>query len=108
MLEPPESSIYQFRAILLGISPIIWRRLLIRGDSTIADLHNTLQTAFGWSDNHLHRLLIYGKQYDVESGTKRGLGRLPLFRFTRTYLHPRIPPVKCCLKVFIQNLCPNL
>ena len=63
MPEPPESSIYQLRAVLLGIGPIIWRRLLVRGDSTIADLHVTLQTAFGWSDDHLHRFLIHGKQY---------------------------------------------
>jgi len=65
MPEPPEPSIYQLRAVLLGISPIIWRRLLVRGDSTIADLHVTLQTAFGWSDDHLHRFLIHGKQYGV-------------------------------------------
>jgi CheY-like chemotaxis protein len=65
MPEPPEPSIYQLRAVLLGISPIIWRRLLVRGDSTIADLRVTLQTAFGWSDDHLHRFLIHGKQYGV-------------------------------------------
>jgi hypothetical protein len=65
MPEPPEPSIYQLRAVLLGISPIIWRRLLVRGDSTIADLHLTLQTAFGWSDDHLHRFLIHGKQYGL-------------------------------------------
>jgi len=65
MPEPTEPSIYQLRAVLLGISPIIWRRLLVRGDSTIADLHVTLQTAFGWSDDHLHRFLIHGKQYGI-------------------------------------------
>jgi hypothetical protein len=65
MLEPPEPSIYQLRVVLLGISPIIWRRLLVRGDSTIADLHHTLQITFGWSDDHLHRFLIHGKQYGV-------------------------------------------
>ena len=65
MPEPPEPIIYQLRAVLLGISPIIWRRLLVRGDSTVADLHDTLQTAFGWSDDHLHRFLIHGKQYGV-------------------------------------------
>jgi hypothetical protein len=34
---------------------MIWRRFLIRSDSTLTDLHNTLQIAFGWSDFHLHR-----------------------------------------------------
>jgi len=45
--------VYQLRVVLRGISPLIWRRLLVRSDSTVADLHSTLQTAFGWSDDHL-------------------------------------------------------
>jgi hypothetical protein len=65
MPESPELNIYQLRVVLLGISPIIWRRLLVRGDSTIADLHDILQISFGWSDDHLHRFLIHGKQYGV-------------------------------------------
>ena len=68
MPEPPEPSIYQLRAVLLGISPIIWRRLLVRGDSTIADLHVTLQTAFGWSGDHLHRFLIFPQSPDNNRG----------------------------------------
>jgi hypothetical protein len=28
--------------VLRGISPLIWHRLLVRGASTIADLHHTL------------------------------------------------------------------
>jgi Plasmid pRiA4b ORF-3-like protein len=65
MLEPPEQSIYQFRVVLIGISSIIWRRLLVRSDSSIADLHDILQISFGWFDDHLHRFLIHGKQYGV-------------------------------------------
>jgi Plasmid pRiA4b ORF-3-like protein len=65
MPESPEPNIYQLRVVLLGISPIIWRRLLVRGGSNIADLHDILQISFGWSDDHLHRLLINGKQYGV-------------------------------------------
>ena len=65
MLEPPEPSIYQLKVVLLGISPIIWRRLLVRSDSTIADLHHTLQITFGWSDDHLHHFLIHGRQYGI-------------------------------------------
>ena len=44
---------------------MIWRRLLVRSDSTIADLHYTLQIAFGWSDSHLHRFHIHGKDHGV-------------------------------------------
>jgi Plasmid pRiA4b ORF-3-like protein len=35
---------------LCEISPRIWRRLLVRSDSTSADLHHTLQIAMGWDD----------------------------------------------------------
>jgi len=35
------AAVYQFRVWLREISPLIWRRLLIREDSTLADLHDT-------------------------------------------------------------------
>jgi hypothetical protein len=62
-----KSVVYQLRIALRGISPLIWRRLLVRGDSTIADLHRTLQIAFGWSDEHLHRFVIHGREHGAES-----------------------------------------
>ena len=35
--------IYQFHIRLDGISPMIWRRILIRSDSTLEDLHKIIQ-----------------------------------------------------------------
>ncbi|MEZ5576607.1 MAG: hypothetical protein R3F44_13670 [Candidatus Competibacteraceae bacterium] len=43
MPEPKPSEVYQLRVWLQGVSPMVWRRLLVRSDSTIADLHYTLQ-----------------------------------------------------------------
>jgi len=60
-----EPVIYQLRVVLRGISPLIWRRLIVRSDSTIADLHVTLQLALGWSDEHLNRFVIHGREYGV-------------------------------------------
>ena len=57
--------VYQFKVVLRGISPMIWRRLLLRSDHSIADLHYTIQIAMGWSDSHLHRFHIHGKDYGV-------------------------------------------
>ncbi len=57
--------IYQLRIWIQKISPQIWRRLLVRSDSTIAELHDTLQIVFGWSDDHLHQFLIRGKPYGI-------------------------------------------
>jgi hypothetical protein len=52
--------IYQFHVLLLTISPAIWRRFLIRNDSTIADLHHVLQIVMGWDDEHLHPCWLHG------------------------------------------------
>ena len=57
--------VYQLRVWLREISPVIWRRLLVRSDSTIADLHCILQVVMGWTDSHLHQFTIRGKQYAV-------------------------------------------
>jgi hypothetical protein len=32
------------------IHPLLWRRFLVRADSTLADLHWIFQIAFGWTD----------------------------------------------------------
>lgn len=57
--------VYQLKVSLREISPLVWRRLLVRSDSTIADLHYTIQIAIGWSDVHLNRFHIHGQDYGV-------------------------------------------
>ena len=53
------------RVFLRGVSPMVWRRLLVRADSTVADLHYALQITFGWSDSHLNCFRIHGKELGV-------------------------------------------
>ena len=57
--------LYQLRVVVRNVSPLIWRRLLVRSDTSIAELHVVLQTAMGWSDTHLHRFRIHGKAYGI-------------------------------------------
>jgi Plasmid pRiA4b ORF-3-like protein len=61
----PNPVVYQLRVVMVGISPLIWRRLLIPADTTIAGLHTVLQTAFGWGGEHLHRFVIHGTEYGI-------------------------------------------
>ena len=63
--EPKQAHVYQLKISIQGISPMVWRRLLVRSDSTIADLHYTMQIAIGWSDVHLNLFHIHGKDYGV-------------------------------------------
>ena len=71
-----EPQIYQLRAVLRGISPLVWRRLLVLSDSTVAQLHEVLQIAFGWDEEHLNRFEIRGREYVVyrDGGGMIGIG----------------------------------
>lgn len=44
---------------------MLWRRLQVSSDSTIEDLHYTLQIAMGWEDTQLHHFIIHGKEYGI-------------------------------------------
>jgi len=70
--------VYQLRVVLRGVSPLIWRRLLVRADSSVADLHGVLQVAFGWDGSHLHRFVIHGAEY---GSFRKDARQVPLSRF---------------------------
>jgi Plasmid pRiA4b ORF-3-like protein len=50
MADETALEVYQLHVWIRQISPMVWRRLLVRSDSTLADLHHTLQIVFGWTD----------------------------------------------------------
>ena len=57
--------IYQLRAVLRETSPHIWRRFLVRSDSSIVDLHQTIQIAFGWSSRQAFAFEVQGHRQGV-------------------------------------------
>jgi len=57
------SPLLQLKVTLLGVSPPIWRRLVVPGDTTLAKLHVILQVAMGWEDYHLHCFRIGKLRY---------------------------------------------
>src|SRR5260221_13860927 len=63
---------YYVHVWIRGIHPMLWRRFLVRSDSTLADLHAVLQIGFDWTDFHLHRFRIRKKDYAVPR--RGGLG----------------------------------
>lgn len=60
-----EPKIYQFRISLKQSSPVIWRRILIRSDHTLADLYYAIQIVMGWTDYHLNEFIIHGEHYTI-------------------------------------------
>jgi len=58
-------AIYQLKVVLQDIDPPIWRRIQVWDDSTLSQLHRTLQIVMGWEDYHLHEFLIGRLLYSV-------------------------------------------
>src|SRR5260370_29500587 len=66
MSEPTLCSIYRLRVVLNGVSPLVWRRLLVFSETNLADLHEILQLAFGWSGFYLYEFRIHGRTFGKE------------------------------------------
>nr|WP_294544582.1 plasmid pRiA4b ORF-3 family protein [uncultured Rhodopila sp.] len=89
------SGVLCLKITLRHVKPPIWRRVLMPGGMTLADLHLAIQAVMGWGDSHLHAFDINGEQYgdptttdDVASErrlTLSTLARNGVTRFTYTY-----------------------
>src|SRR5712691_2990332 len=60
---------YIFRADLVGFRGVS-RKLAVRGDETLADLHQLLQFAFEWDDDHLYSFWLSGTLWDSQPGSE--------------------------------------
>ena len=65
--------IFQFKITLLDIAPAIWRRIQVP-DCTLVDLHEHIQSAFGWENYHLHQFCLL---YTSPSPRDRTRSRMP-------------------------------
>ncbi|MDQ6849350.1 MAG: plasmid pRiA4b ORF-3 family protein [Actinomycetota bacterium] len=54
----PKTRIFQLKIQLTGIRPPVWRRVLVPGEIDLGELHDVIQTAFGWTNSHLHQFEI--------------------------------------------------
>ena len=60
---PAGDQVYQVKISLQGIRPPIWRRLRMPAAISLGRLHDVIQTAFGWTDSHLHAFEAEGRRY---------------------------------------------
>ena len=94
--ELPGTKIYQLKLEMLEVEPLIWRRLLVRGSITLAQLHDVIQAAMGWTNSHLHEFVVGQHSYsdpdfeidEARSEYRYRLARLaPRVRNTIAYLY---------------------
>ena len=62
--------IVQLKVRLLGLSPMIWRRVLVPESVSLRELHGILQVGMGWDGIHLYYFDIHTVHY--ESAKKSG------------------------------------
>ena len=53
----------QIKVWLLGISPMVWRRVLVSSACTLRELHGVLQVAMGWEGIHLYQFRLRSRRY---------------------------------------------
>jgi hypothetical protein len=58
---------FQLRIVLRRTSPHLWRRVVVGSDSTLSQLHQTVQALFGWTDSHPHRFVLRGRSLSASS-----------------------------------------
>ncbi|MCQ9162776.1 plasmid pRiA4b ORF-3 family protein [Arthrobacter sp. STN4] len=73
--------ILQLKVMLKGSKPPIWRRLLVRSDLTLEQMHRVIQMSFEWLGYHLHEFRVGGwpgTSYGPAGGDDDGFGDPPL------------------------------
>jgi hypothetical protein len=56
-------AILQVKIWLTGISPMIWRRVLVPVTFTLRELHGVIQVAMGWEGIHLYEFRLHAARY---------------------------------------------
>ena len=78
-------TLFQLKISLRGATPPIWRRVLVRGSSSLKDLHQVIQATMGWDDDHLWAFTIRGRRFgpDEHSPERAHLADLGLAEKSR-------------------------
>jgi hypothetical protein len=59
-------TVYRFKVVFQDAKDL-WRRIELRGDQTLHDLHLGIQETFGFGDDHLYSFFLSNKAWDSAS-----------------------------------------
>jgi hypothetical protein len=62
-LPPDAEAVLQIKVWLIGISPMVWRRVLVPAAFTLCELHGVIQVAMGWEGFHLFQFCLRAVRY---------------------------------------------
>lgn len=55
-----KTKIFQLSVVLQEVAPPVRRRVQVPGEITLAELHQVIQLAMGWTNDHLHEFAVAG------------------------------------------------
>ncbi len=58
--------IYRLEIAIKGLSPTIWRDVVVPGDYSLRDLHLVLQSAMGWENCHRHAFALGNEPFPLD------------------------------------------
>ena len=67
--------VLQLEIRLLGLSPMVWRRVLVPESMSLHELHGVVQMAMGWEGIHLFEFAVRGARY-AEGDSPRRIGAM--------------------------------
>lgn len=56
-------AVLQIKVWLTGISPMVWRRVLVPASFTLREMHGVIQVAMGWDGIHLYQFRLRAARY---------------------------------------------
>jgi hypothetical protein len=60
-----KSKIFEIKIVLRDVRPPVSRRVQVLGEASLAELHDVVQAAMGWTNSHLHEFEIHGSRYGL-------------------------------------------
>jgi hypothetical protein len=89
------ASTYHLKITLEGTKPPIWRRLQVPSNANLGWLHAVIQVAMGWTNSHLHQLIVGERMYsDPTFELAEFEGDPEVFDANKTVIHEIAPRVK--------------
>ncbi len=103
----------QLRIKLRGMSPPVWRRIVIDAEASLANLHQVIQRSMGWEDDQQPRFMIRGRCFNLPQPAGVYYGGAELESSTKSG-HARFQPAdvaqnrrQACSVLRLSMCCPN-
>ncbi|MGI8310060.1 plasmid pRiA4b ORF-3 family protein [Saccharopolyspora hattusasensis] len=61
--DAEEDGTYQLKITLQHVRPACWRRVHMQASAALGELHEVIQVAFAWDDDHLHAFTVGRRRY---------------------------------------------